>query len=89
MQEIKSRRVIMTAVMEEMKQQSQFMRENLIEMRQPKQEVASKLEIQSSNELGGSILKTYKKLVNFTAHLCKQRLNTFLLIGENVVLWKT
>ena len=79
----------MTAVMEELKQQSQFMRENLIERRKPRQKVASKLERQFSNELGGSILRTYKKLVNFTAHLCKQRLNTFLLIGENVVLWKT
>ena len=27
--------------------------------------------------------------MNFTTHLCRQRLNTFLLIGAKVVLWRT
>ena len=43
----------MTAFMEEMKHQSQSNLENLIERGQPRQEVASKLERQFSNELGG------------------------------------
>ena len=42
MQEIKSRGVIMTAFMEEMKQQYQSILENLREKGQPRQEVASK-----------------------------------------------
>ena len=44
MQEMKSQRVIMTAFMEEMKQQSQSILENLREMRQLRLEVASKPE---------------------------------------------
>ena len=63
--------MIMTAFMEEMKQQSQTILENLREMGQPRQEVASKPEIQFFNELEGSILGTYEKLVNFTAYLCR------------------
>ena len=43
----------MTTFMEEMKQQSQSNLESLIEMGQPRQEVASKPERQFSNELGG------------------------------------
>ena len=53
MQELKSQGVIMTAFMEEMKQQSQSNLENLGENGQPRQEVASKPERQFSNELGG------------------------------------
>ena len=53
MQEIKRQRIIMTTFMEEMKQQSQFILENLRERGQPRLEVASKLERQFSNELGG------------------------------------
>ena len=34
-------------------------------------------------------MRTYEKLVNFIAHLCMQRLDTFLPIGERVVLWRT
>ena len=79
----------MTAFMKEIKQQSQSNLENLRERRQPRQEVASKPERKFSNELEGNIMRTYKKLVNFTAHLCRRRLDTFLLIGERVVLWKT
>ena len=86
MQEIKSQRIIMTAYMEEMKQQSQSIQENHRERGQPRQEVAFKPERQLFNELEGSILRTYEKLVNFTAHLCRQRLDTFILIGERVVL---
>ena len=53
MQEIKSQRMIMTAFMEKIKQQSQSILKNLREMGQPRQEVASKLERQFSNELMG------------------------------------
>ena len=53
MQELKSHRVIVTAFMEEMKYQSQHNLENLRERVQLRQEVASKLERQFSNELGG------------------------------------
>ena len=66
----------MTAFMEEMKQQSQYNLENLRKRGQLRQEVASKLERQCSNELGGSILITYGELVNFTTYLCWQRLDT-------------
>ena len=59
MQELKSQQVIMIAFMEEMKQQFQSNLENLREMGQPRQDVASKPERQFSNELGGSILITY------------------------------
>ena len=45
--------MIMTAFMEEMKQQSQFILENLTKRGQPRLEVASKLERQFSNKLGG------------------------------------
>ena len=86
MQEIKIQRIIMTVFMEEMKQQSQYIMENLRERGQPRQEVAFKHERQILMNLGGSILRTYKKLVNFPAHLCRQRLDTFLHIGERVVL---
>ena len=51
MQELKSHRVIMTAFMEEMKQQSQYNLENLRERGQSRQEVAS--ERQFFNELKG------------------------------------
>ena len=51
MQEIKSRGMIMTALMEEMKHHSQAILENFRERRKPRQEVASKLERQFSNEL--------------------------------------
>ena len=51
MQELKSQQVIMTTFMEEMKQQSQYILENLRERGQPRQEVASKPERQFSNEL--------------------------------------
>ena len=78
MQKLKSQRVITTAFMEEMKQQSQSNLENLREKGQPRQEVASKPKRQFFNELRGSILITYGELVNFTAHLCRQRLDTFL-----------
>ena len=61
----------MTAFMEEMKQQFQSIIENLKEIGQPRQEVASKPERQFFNKLRGNILITYEKLVNFTAHLCK------------------
>ena len=80
MQEIKNRRVSMIAFMEEIKQQSQFILENLRERGQLRQEVGSKPKGEFSNELGGNILKTYKKIVNFTAHLCRKRLDTFLPI---------
>ena len=50
MQEIKSQRMIMTAFMEEMKQQSQSIQENLRERGQPRQKVAYKPERQFSNE---------------------------------------
>ena len=70
-QEIKSQRMIMTVFMEEMKQKSQSILKNLRERGKPRQEVAYKPERQFSNELEGSILRTYKKLVNFTSHLCR------------------
>ena len=60
----------MIAIMEEMK----YFREK----EQTRQEVASKSERQFYNELEGDILRTYGDLVNFTSHLCRQRLNTFL-----------
>ena len=75
----------MTAFMEKMKQQSQSNLENLRE----RQKVASKPERQCSNELGGSILITYGELVNFTAYLCWQRLDTFLPMEEREVSWRT
>ena len=53
MQELKSQRLIMTAIMEEMKQRSQAILENFREKGQSRQEVASKLERQFSNELRG------------------------------------
>ena len=55
MQELKRQQVIMTAFMEEMKQQSQSNLENLREMGQPRYEVASKPEKQFSNKLEGEI----------------------------------
>ena len=85
MQEIKNCRVIMTAFMEEMKQQFQSILENLRERGQPRQEVASKPDIKFYNELRGQ-LRTYEKVVNFTAHLCRKRLDTFLPIAERMVL---
>ena len=69
----------MTTFMEEMKQQSQSNLENLREKGKPRQEVASKLERHFLTNSRGSILRTYKKLLNFTAHICRQRLDTFLL----------
>ena len=53
MQELKRQQVIMTAFMEEMKQQSQSNLENIKERGQPRYEVASKPEKQFSNELEG------------------------------------
>ena len=54
MQEIKSQGMIMIAFMEEMKQRShQSILENLREMGQPRQEVASKPKRQFSNKLRG------------------------------------
>ena len=70
MQEIKSHRGAMTAILEEMK----YFRER----EQTRQEVVSKNKRQFYNELGGSILITYEELVNFIAYLCKKRLDTFL-----------
>ena len=70
MQEKKSQRVVMIAIMEEMK----YFRER----EQTRQEVASKSERQFYNELEGDILRTCGELVNFTTYLCKQRLDTFL-----------
>ena len=67
----------MTAFIKERKQQSQYNLENLREMGQSRQEVSS--ERQFSNELRGSIMITYKELVNFTAYLCTQRLDTLTL----------
>ena len=78
MQEIKSERVVMIAIMEEMK----YFRER----KQTRQEVASKPERQFCNELRVSIMITYGELVNFTAYLCRQRLDTFLPIGKREVL---
>ena len=89
MQEIKSQRVIIIDIMEDMKQHSQAILENFRERGQSRQEVASKPKRQFSNELRGSIMRINKKLVNFTAHLCRQRLDTFLLIGKRVILWRT
>ena len=68
----------MTTIMEEMK----YFRER----EQTRQEVSSKLERQFCNELEGSIMITYGELVNFTAYLSRQRLDTFLPIGEREVL---
>ena len=51
-------------------------------------EVSFKYERQFSNELGGSVLINYGELVNFTPHLCKQRLDTFLPTREREVLWR-
>ena len=76
-QEIKSHRVIMIVIMEEMRQHSQAILENFRKIGQPRQEVASKIERQFSNELRGNTLRTCEKLVNFTAH---QRLDTFHLM---------
>ena len=61
MQEIKSQ----TAFMEEMKQQSQSILENLREMGQPRQEVASKPERQISNKLGGQHSKNLQEAGEF------------------------
>ena len=70
MQEINSQQGIMTAFMEEMKQQSQSILENLRERGQSRLEVASKPERQFSNEGGGG-KGGYEKVVNFTVHLCR------------------
>ena len=53
MQEIKSLGMIMTAFMEEMRHQYQFISENLRGKRQPRQGDSFKPERQFSNELGG------------------------------------
>ena len=53
MQELKSQQAIMTAFMEEIKQQTQYNLENLREREQPRQEVVSKPERQFSIELRG------------------------------------
>ena len=49
----------MTNFMEEMKQQSQFILDNLREKGRPRQKVASKPERQFSNELEGNIMRIY------------------------------
>ena len=54
MQELKSQQVIITAFMEEMKQESQSSLENLRERGQPRQEVASKPKMQFSANLRGA-----------------------------------
>ena len=53
MQEIKSQGMIMTAFMEEMRHQYQFISEDLRGKGQPRQGVSSKPERQFSNELRG------------------------------------
>ena len=73
MKEIKSRRVILTAIMEEMK--------HFREREQIMQEVASKPERQFSNELRVQHSKNLHEAGEFN-----RSLDTFLPIGEKVVL---
>ena len=88
MKEIKSQRMIMTGFMEEMKQQSQSILKNLRKGGNQGWKLLLSLKDNFLTNSGGSILRTYEKLVNFTTHLCRQRLDTFLPIGERVVLWR-
>ena len=82
MQEIKNQRVVMTTLMEEMK----YFRER----EQTRQEVSFKPKRQFSNELVGQYSDNlYGELVNFTACLCRKRLDTFLPTREREVLWRT
>ena len=55
----------MTTLMEEMKQQSQSILENLREKGQPRQEVASKPERQFSNKLEGQYSKNLQEAGEF------------------------
>ena len=55
----------MTAFMEEMKQQSQSILENLREKGKPRQEVSSKPKRQFSNELGGQHSENLRKVGEF------------------------
>ena len=82
MLELKSQRLIMTAIMEEMKQRSQDILKNFGGKEQTSQEVALSLKDNFLMKSGGSILRTCGELVNFTAHLYRQSLDTFLPIGE-------
>ena len=69
MQEIKSHRVVMTAIMEEMK----YFREGA-----NKAKLLLSLKENFLMNSGGGILISCGELMNFTACLCKQRSDTFL-----------
>ena len=58
-------RVIMIDFMEEMKQQFQYILENLRERGQPRQKVASKIEKQFSNELGEQHFENLREVGEF------------------------
>ena len=76
MQEIKNQRVVITAIMEEMK----YFRET---SKQGKKLLLS-LKDNSLMNSRSSIMITYGQLVNFIAYLCRQRLDTFLPTRERV-----
>ena len=73
MQKLKSQRVIMIVFMKEM--------DNNLN--------PTWRTLEKGGNSRGNILRTYEKMVSLTAHLCRQRLDTFLLIGERVVLRRT
>ena len=79
----------MTAIMEEMKHQSQAILENFREKGQSRQEVVSEPERHFSNELRGQHSENLCEAGEFHRSPMQQRLYTFLLIGERVVLWRT
>ena len=89
MLEIKNQQVIMTAFMEEMKQQFQSILENFRERGNQGRKLLISLKGNFLKISGGSIMRTYENLVNFTTHLCRQRLYTFLPVEERLVLWRT
>ena len=65
MQEIKSRGMIMTAFMKEMKQRYQIIMENLRERGNQGRKLLLSLKGNFLTNSGGSIMRTCKKLVNF------------------------
>ena len=65
MQEIKSRGMIMTAFMKEMKQRYQIIMENLRERGNQGRKLLISLKGNFLTNSGGSIMRTCKKLVNF------------------------
>ena len=78
MQELKSQRVIITVFMEEMKNNLNPTWKTLEKGGNQGRKLLLSLKDNFLMNSRGNILITYGELVNFTAYLCRQRLDTFL-----------